>query len=347
MVKSRDTAGGRGSRRRPNSGRPEPSRPSRDRLGEAMTTTWSGAVVTTTARANIRRDPSRTFPAVRVADAGVTLAVSGATDGELVEGNRRWFELGDGTFVWSGATSGAGLQVGVPVDVAPPVGLITDEMSLADVAGEALPIDRTTFVLPQAQYVPESVDKDLVVLHFTAGQSAKSAFETWRRDSQRVGTAFVVDLDGTIYELFPPTQWAFHLGIAGTTKHDRRSIGIEIANVGPLKPSAADPAALNWWPAQWGQRYCRRDETDRFIESPYRGMRFFARFPAVQMDAVGALVRQLCAEHGIGRTLAPAGRRNEFDPTFFNSFSGIATHANFRADKWDIGPAFDWGRLRL
>ena len=313
-----------------------------------MTTTWNGTVVKTTARANIRRDPSRSSPAVRVAEAGETLAIAGATGtGEAVEGNRLWFELADGTFVWSGATSGAGFHPGPPVDVVPPVGLITDEMSLADAAGEALPIDRTTFVLPPTQYVPESVDKDLIVLHFTAGQSARSAFETWRRDSQRVGTAFVVDLDGTVYELFPPTQWAFHMGIAGTSRHDRRSIGIEIANVGPLKPSASDPAALNWWPSQWGQRYCRRDETDRFVEAPYRGIRFFARFPAVQMDAVGALVRQLCAEHGIPRTVAAAARRNEFDPAFFNSFSGIATHANFRADKWDIGPAFDWARLQL
>jgi N-acetyl-anhydromuramyl-L-alanine amidase AmpD len=313
-----------------------------------MPTTWSGAVVKTTSRANIRRDPSRSAPPVRVAESGETLAVSRATDtGEAVEGNRLWFELGDGTFVWSGATTGAGFQPGPPVDVVPAVGLITDEMGLADGAGEALVIDRTTFVLPPTQYVPESVDKDLIILHFTAGQSARSAFETWRRDAQRVGTAFVVDPDGTIYELFPPTQWAFHLGIAGTSRHDRRSIGIEIANVGPLKPSSADPNVLNWWPAQWGQRYCRRDEADRYIESPYRGMRFFARFPGVQMDAVGALVRQLCAEHGIPRTVAPAARRNEFDLGHFNSFSGVATHANFRADKWDIGPAFDWGRLQL
>jgi len=70
------------------------------------------------------------------------------------------------------------------------------------------------------------------VLHFTAGQSARNAFGTWRRDAQRIGTACLVDVDGTVYEVFPPTQWAFHLGIAGTSRHDRRSIGIEIATSG-------------------------------------------------------------------------------------------------------------------
>lgn len=314
-----------------------------------MPTTWNGAVVTTIARANIRRGPSRTSPAVRVANAGESLVVAGATEaGEAVAGNSVWFQLRGGPFVWSGATSAPEFHAAPPVaPVVSPIGLVTDEMGLAAAAGDALPIDRTTFVLPPAQYIPESTDKNLIVLHFTAGQSARSAFETWRRDSQRVGTAFVVDLDGTVHELFPATQWAFHLGIAGTSQHDRRSIGIEIANVGPLKPSPADPSALNWWPANWGQRYCRLDETDRFVQAPYRGIRFFARFPAVQMEATGALVRQLCAQHAIPRTLAPASRRNEFDSTFFNSFSGVATHANFRADKWDIGPAFDWDRLRF
>ena len=314
-----------------------------------MTTTWNGVIVTTIARANIRRGSSRASSAVRVAPAGERLVISAATNaGEAVDGNSLWFELRDGTFVWSGATSGAAIHGGPPAEpVVSPTGFVTDEMSLAGVTDAALPVDRTTFVLPPAQYVQESTDKDLIVLHFTAGQSARSAFETWRRDAQRVGTAFVVDLDGTVYELFPPTQWAFHLGIAGTSRHDRRSIGIEIANVGPLKPSSTDPSVLNWWPSEWGQRYCRRDEPDRFIDAPYRGMRFFARFPGVQIDAVGALVRQLCAEHGIPRTVAPAARRNEFDLAHFNSFSGIATHANFRADKWDIGPAFDWGRLQL
>ena len=40
------------------------------------------------------------------------------------------------------------------------------------------PINRKKFVLPPKEYIPEVVSKDLIVLHFTAGRSAKSAFNT-------------------------------------------------------------------------------------------------------------------------------------------------------------------------
>jgi len=28
-------------------------------------------------------------------------------------------------------------------------------------------------------------------------------------------------------------------------------------------------------------------------------------------------------------------------------YTGVSSHANFRQDKWDIGPAFPWDRLGL
>jgi hypothetical protein len=49
----------------------------------------------------------------------------------------------------------------------------------------------------------------------------------------------------------------------------------------------------------------------------------------------------------IGLALPPSSTRFEFDPTSFATFKGVCTHANFRRDKWDIGPAFAWDRLGL
>jgi hypothetical protein len=37
----------------------------------------------------------------------------------------------------------------------------------------------------------------------------------------------------------------------------------------------------------------------------------------------------------------------EFDLAHYAGFQGIAAHHNFRKDKWDVGPAFDWDRLGL
>jgi N-acetyl-anhydromuramyl-L-alanine amidase AmpD len=78
-----------------------------------------------------------------------------------------------------------------------------------------------------------------------------------------------------------------------------------------------------------------------------RGKAHFASFPEVQVDAVGALVRSLCERFSIARNLPALSTRFEFDPTLFATFKGVCTHANFRRDKWDIGPAFGWDRPGL
>lgn len=210
------------------------------------------------------------------------------------------------------------------------------------------PVNRTKFVLAPKEYIGEVEEKDLIVLHFTAGTSARSAFETWKNNPVRVATCYTVDPDGSIYELFDPAHWAFHLGIKGSNgKHDKRSIGIEMANVGPLKIDQNKPDQLNWWPNDWGTRWCQRDETSKYVQAAYRGIDFFAAFPDEQLDAVGQLVRHLCERFEIPRKLPAKTRRDEFDMTRFNKFKGVASHQNCRKDKWDVGPAFDWDRLGL
>jgi N-acetyl-anhydromuramyl-L-alanine amidase AmpD len=226
----------------------------------------------------------------------------------------------------------------------------TDAMELATSAGADGPppelrIDRTTLALPSSQYYPVHTPKDLLILHFTAGATARSAVDTWKATPEHVATAYVVDLDGTIYEVFPPSCWAYHLGIKGGTVHERRSIGIEIVNVGPLQPAGQDGHALNWWPKSWGQQYCSLDDSSKYVESSFRGKRFFAAFADAQVQSVAGLVRHLCERFSLPGRIAPQPRRLECDQAFFASHKGIATHANFRPDKWDIGPAFDWDRL--
>lgn len=212
--------------------------------------------------------------------------------------------------------------------------------------GEPLRVNRTRFRLPAKEYYPEVQPKDLIVLHFTAGRTAKSAYQTWLDQPAHVATAYIVDPDGRVYETFDPAHWAFHLGVKGTHgKHDKRSIAIEIANPGPLRPHPTDPSRLNWWPRDFGAKWCHRDEIDRYVEAPYRGMHFFAAMPDPQQDAVARLVGQLCDTFGIERRIPGRRRRTECDLTTFAGYRGIAAHQNFRTDKWDVGPAFDWERL--
>jgi N-acetyl-anhydromuramyl-L-alanine amidase AmpD len=317
-------------------------------------------VVRTLSAARLRRNaPSLAAPIARVVPAETALAVSGFTmTGDRVDDNPCWYALADDEFVWAGAT-----DVPAPVgegELSPVEADTTDAMEPAPPAAAApssrpgVSIDRSTMVLAAKEFIGTVTPKDLIVLHFTAGTTARSAFDTWRLKPERVATSYIVDVDGTIFEVFPPQFWAAHLGVKGTNNaDDRRSIGIEIANVGPLQPSASDPATLNWWPKRsagaddFTTPFCRVDETNRYVRATYRGKAHFAAFPDVQVDAVAGLVRGLCQQFSIAPTLPAAGRRFDADPAAFARYKGVCTHANFRQDKWDIGPAFQWDRLGL
>lgn len=205
--------------------------------------------------------------------------------------------------------------------------------------------EKNRYRLAADQFLPQQHRKDLIVLHFTAGTSCESAYRTWAGNPDRIATAFGVDPDGSIVEFFPPECWAFHLGVKGTRRHDQRSIGIEIANVGPLKPSPTNPNQLNWWPQDWGVPYCTLDRNDLYCRSPFRGIDYFAAMPVAQQDAVGVLVRHLCDRFAIPRIASPQARNGEYDAAAFENYAGVATHSNFRRDKWDVGPAFHWDRL--
>ena len=205
-----------------------------------------------------------------------------------------------------------------------------------------------TFTLAPGEYYTEKHKKDLVVLHFTAGGTAGGAFQWWSQDkgTSKVATAYIVDLDGTIYQTFPPDCWAFHMGTSSAAL-DRRTIGIEIVNFGPLRQDKTDANRLNSWPRSWSNSFCRWEERHRYIQSPWRGERFWAQYPHVQMDAVQKLVASTIQRFSIPAQLPAADRLMEFDPAYFANFRGVAAHQNFRSDKTDVGPAFDWARLGL
>lgn len=96
-------------------------------------------------------------------------------------------------------------------------------------------------MLPQLEY-PEAIQhplpnhsspgsvlhKNLVVLHCTDGPTASSAI-SWFEQSKapnRISAHFVIDRDGTVYQLVPISDVAWHASECNT-----RSIGIEHAGI--------------------------------------------------------------------------------------------------------------------
>lgn len=111
---------------------------------------------------------------------------------------------------------------------------------------------------------PADEPVDILVLHYTGMQSGQAAIDRLCDPEARVSSHYLVEEDGTVWQLVPEDRRAWHAGISfwrGQEVLNGRSIGIEIVNPGH----------------EWGYR----------------------PFPAAQMAAVRDLCQGILARHPI------------------------------------------------
>jgi N-acetyl-anhydromuramyl-L-alanine amidase AmpD len=192
----------------------------------------------------------------------------------------------------------------------------------------------TEIRLSSSHYFAAAHAKDLIVLHHTAGASARSTVEYWRSTPERIGTAYIVERDGTIYEVFPPECWAYHLGIKGTSALDRRSIGIEIASEGALVEHGGQLCCFGAQPFTGEVFDCGAD---------FRGYKYFAAYTPAALSSVLALVDHLLSLYSIPRQ-TPVDHFGA-DLAGYRDFQGVLAHSHLRADKTDVHPGFPWEAL--
>ncbi len=189
-------------------------------------------------------------------------------------------------------------------------------------------------------YFQEVVPKQRIVLHFTAGY-LKGDIDTLTKQGSHVSVPFVIGRDGTIYNLWPSKYWSYHLGPGaqgGNTEMSKRSVGIEISNIGYLVKNGTKLVT----PYRSTDVYCAESETSFYQEVTFRGRDYFATFPKAQVESVILLLRYLTAKYNIPRQFVDVAERYDTFPTV-DQFHGITSHVNYRpAGKWDIGPAFAW-----
>ena len=152
-----------------------------------------------------------------------------------------------------------------------------------------------------------------------------------------VSVSYVVDRSGRIYEMFPDTEWSYHLGsgaVGGNGNMSKQSIGIEISNYGPLKLSGENLVDA------YGNNYCTVAETQFYDKLNYRGYDYFASMTDAQISATAALIKYLGKKHDIPMNFMPS------DAPFANNaeaqaFKGVFYHTNVRKDKfdWPFGPS--------
>jgi hypothetical protein len=198
--------------------------------------------------------------------------------------------------------------------------------------------------LPADQYFPAGTTKTGICLHHTVGGSAASTVDWWKRDGQMVGVAYIIDRDGTIYQVFDPKAWAYQFGLKwkdpDRLNFEKRFIGIEIASEGGLTESGAN---LYSFGVVSPKTLKPRSEAFDYGQL-YRGFRYFDKYETAQIDSVVQLVDSLLTTYNIERRIPK--NYLEYYGQSLKDFRGVLGHVNVRQDKSDPLPDNSfWQRL--
>ena len=202
-------------------------------------------------------------------------------------------------------------------------------------------VDRS-LQLPETEYFPGAQKKSGIALHHTVSNDAETTVRLWRLVTttngtpRRVATAYVIDRDGTIYEVFDPAAWAWQFGVrwprADRIAFEKRFIGIEIISEGGLTEHDGKLYAYDLIDPVFSK------QPDEAFEcaTPYRGYRWFDRYEPEQLQAVGRLVDDLCGRFAI--PLVYPEKPFLYYGDALESFEGVIGHAMVRSDKSDPAP---------
>lgn len=196
--------------------------------------------------------------------------------------------------------------------------------------------------LPPSEYFPEVQRKTGIAIHHTVCVSAHATVELWRNDKtgdgapRPVATAFVIDRDGIIYEVFDPAAWGWQFGLSWRDEDriafEKRFIGIEIASEGGLVEQHGELYAFDRVSPVTIKARSEAFDGGTF----YRGYRWFDRYEPEQLESLGRLVDDLCTRFSIPR-------RYPEKPFLYygdglRQFEGVIGHAMVRSDKSDPMP---------
>lgn len=120
------------------------------------------------------------------------------------------------------------------------------------------------------------------------------------------------------------------------------SVAIEISNIGPLKLSG--DKLFDYY----GNLYCYLSETAHYLklENPFRGFGYYATFTDAQYSSLLKLLKFLTKRYNIPPGFLAGNKRFQtLSSGELKAFKGILSHVNFRNDKSDLSPAFDYEKL--
>lgn len=181
------------------------------------------------------------------------------------------------------------------------------------------------------QFYAQRYDKKQIVIHHTvSGAKAENVQADWNRTTERIGTAFIIDGDGDIYQCFSSAEWAHHLGCKtkNNTVLNQQSIGIEICAWGSI--TKKDGKYFN--------AYGREVSALEIVKYPtkFRGAEYFHKYSSAQIEALRQLIVYLGEVYKID--LSYKEDMWDLSKDALAGKPGVYTHVSFRKDKSDCHP---------
>lgn len=193
--------------------------------------------------------------------------------------------------------------------------------------------------LTNGQYLTDTFEKFSQFLHHTVGTNAKGAWRWWNATPERIGTAQMIDRDGSIWEMFDPAMWAFHLGVRGDDNwHEKHSINIEIVAAGPLRLEDGKFIFYPLWPNKVKWITIPKDEVHTF-DKPWKGHKYWHKYTDAQLESLKWQLGKNILDFpklGIDNNIDDIFKYNQ--EVLDDHLPGIWTHNTVRKDKSDPFP---------
>jgi N-acetyl-anhydromuramyl-L-alanine amidase AmpD len=187
-------------------------------------------------------------------------------------------------------------------------------------------------------YYKEVTKKVQIYLHHTAGgPNAKTVFQGWEANPERIATCVVIDASGEIVQGYGSEYWAYHLGLKNDifkanalpyVNLDKCSIGIEICCWGQLTKKGA-----KYYNYVGGEV-----DVDEVVElsKPYKGFKYFHHYTDAQIESVKSLLLHWKDKYDIDITY----HEDIWDISkrALSATNGVFTHNSVRKDKIDVYP---------
>jgi N-acetyl-anhydromuramyl-L-alanine amidase AmpD len=205
------------------------------------------------------------------------------------------------------------------------------------------------------QYYRQETNKNSLVLHHTvSGPYAQGVIDWWNQDPQRIATHFIIQKNGTIFQLYSSKYWAHHLGIKSTflqqlgfTDYSTRnvllnqnSIAMEITNWGGLvrdnngyHPATWDTNLKKYVPIT---KITIPDQNVQVYPKPFRDFLYFEKYSPEQIESVNRLIVYLCDKWNIPKDYN--SDMWDISKKALGGIHGIWSHISYRPDKSDLHP---------